>query len=190
MTPMKRLDGLKIVSSNKTKIAEYSRISQNRIEVVPGSDLPEIVGTPDQIALYKALEAGPGLVVEDSILVVDGTPMIDIKWRLKELRERAQRETCKLVWEVRLAYLKDGVIKVFLGSLEGQLRPYDVAGNGYDPIFNVQGVGQSLARLEIRGLKDQYSARARAFKHLLSDVPHIEIPASELPAWAGAYQND
>ncbi|WP_410951724.1 non-canonical purine NTP pyrophosphatase [Pseudomonas sp. S1(2024)] len=189
MSPVNRLEGLKIVSSNKTKINEYRRLSGNTIEVQPGTDLPEILGTPDQIALYKALEAGEGLIVEDSILVVDGEPLIDIKWRLEELTQRAQHEPCKLVWEVRLAYLRDGLVKVFLGTLEGRLRPWDVAGSGYDPIFNVLGVGQSLARLEIRGLKDQYSARARAFKALLADQHHISIDQSALPAWTGAYQN-
>jgi inosine/xanthosine triphosphate pyrophosphatase family protein len=190
MNPAAALIDLKIVSSNKTKIAEYRRLSANVIDVQPGIDLPEVLGTPDQIALYKALEAGPGLVVEDSILVVDGEPMIDIKWRLGELKERAQRESCDLVWEVRLAYVKDGLVKVFLGTLEGRLRPFDVAGSGYDPIFNVVGVGQSLAMLEQRGLKDQYSARARAFKTLLVDKPHLAVPVGDLPAWSGDYQNE
>ena len=190
MTIVPHLEGFSLVSSNKTKLAEYTRLSQGQIPVKMGPDLKEIFGTPDEIALYKALEAGEGLVVEDSILVVDDQPMIDIKWRLKELKIRAESDPAKVVWETRLSLVKEGVVHVFLGTLEGRLRPFDVAGSGYDPIFNVVGVGQSLARLENRGLKDQYSARARAFKALLANEPYLSLPASELPAWAGAYQNE
>jgi len=190
MQPAPHLKGLSLTSSNKTKIAEYTRLSLGAIPVIPGNDLKEIYGTPDQIALYKALSAEKGLIVEDSILIVDGEPVIDIKWRIKDLKLRAETETAKLVWEVRLAFVKDGMVNVFKGSLEGQLRPFDVAGSGYDPIFNVTGVGQSLARLENRGLKDQYSARARAFKALLANEPHLTVPQSELPEWTGSYQNE
>ena len=190
MHSAQHLEGLSLASSNKTKIAEYTRLSQGLIPVITGTDLKEIFGTPDQIALYKALEGGEGLIVEDSILVVDDEPVIDIKWRLKDLMERAKHETATLIWEVRLAYVKDGIVRVFKGTLEGRLRPWDVAGSGYDPIFNVYGVGQSLAQLENRGLKDQYSARARAFAALLANEPHLVVQSSDLPAWTGPFQNE
>lgn len=183
-------DGLAIASSNPTKIAEYTRLSRGNIPVISGEDLREIMGTPDEIALYKAIEAGEGIIVEDSILVVDSVPVIDIKWKLPDLMERAKHETAELVWEVRLAYLKAGEVRVYKGSLLGHLRPWDVAGPGYDPIFNVDGVGHSLARLENRGLKDHYSARARAFKCLLANEPHLVVSRSDLPDWSGAFQNE
>src|SRR5688500_5533948 len=110
MTVAPHLTGLKIVSSNRTKIAEYQRLSQGLIEISAGQDLREILGTPDEIAFYKAIEAGAGLIVEDSILIVDGEPLIDIKWRLPELRERAKTGTATLVWEVRLSVVQEGQV--------------------------------------------------------------------------------
>lgn len=190
MPPVSHLEGLSLASSNKTKIAELTRLSLGAVPVIAGNDLKEIFGTPDQIAIYKALSAGEGLIVEDSILVVDDEPLIDIKWRLKELMKRAETETANLVWEVRLSFVKNGEVRVFKGSLEGRLRPWDVAGSGYDPIFNVYGVGQSLARLENRGLKDQYSARARAFQALLANEVHLVVPQADLPEWKGPFQNE
>lgn len=190
MNTAPNLDGLKLVSSNVTKIAEYRRLSRDTLPVQSGDDLREIVGTPDEIALYKALEAGPGLIVEDSILVVDGEPLIDIKWRLAELKERAKTQTATLSWETRLSYIKDGMVFVFFGEVSGHLRPYDIKGSGYDPIFNVEGVGQSLARLEQRGLKDLYSARARAFQNLLAHKLHLAKRVDELPVWTGDYQSE
>lgn len=190
MNVSQHISGLCLSSSNPIKVAEYTRLSRGMIPVIPGKDLAEIESDPDSIALYKALHAGEGIIVEDSILVVAGIPMIDIKWRLKELIERAVFDPAPLVWEVRLAFAKEGLIRIYKGTLQGNLRPWDMPGAGYDPIFNVGGVGLSLALLESRGLKDQYSARAHAFEALLKDEPSLVAYAADLPEWRGTWQND
>lgn len=68
-----------LVSSNPTKLDEYARLGLD-LQLQLGEDLPEVHGTAEEVALHKAKMAGCGCVVEDTIVVVDNTPWVDIKW--------------------------------------------------------------------------------------------------------------
>jgi len=90
---------MKISTSNQNKINEIKRIFPN-IEVVKGADLKEVLGTMDEVILYKSLDAGKDFVVEDTILTIDGQEVVDIRWNQKD----KLKNTKKVSWIVSLGY--------------------------------------------------------------------------------------
>jgi inosine/xanthosine triphosphate pyrophosphatase family protein len=179
-----------LISSNPIKIAEYQRFSNTELRLDSGVDLDEVDGTPDDVIIHKALAAGPGRMVEDSIMVIDGEPMVDIRWRLKALLAGEVKHSARAIWQVRLGILHDGVVYAYLGETFGQICPYDTPGFGIDPIFLVDGVHQTLSALDKAGTKDPVSARKFAFDAVLGQSPYLAVSAADVAPWAGRYQNE
>lgn len=178
-----------LTTSNPQKILEYKRFSAAQLRIEPGVDLDEVDGTPDEIIIHKALAAGPGRLVEDAIIVIDGKPMTDIRWRLKEILSGSVPAQTPVVWEVRLGILHEGVVYAYLGQTQGTVVPFDVPGFGIDPIFHVTGAGATFAKLDQEGRKDPWSARQFAMEYMVKQQPYLAVAASEIKPWAGAMQN-
>lgn len=179
-----------LVTSNPVKIAEYQRFSNTSLRIQCGEDLEEVDGTPDEVIVHKALAAGPGRMVEDAIMVIDGEPMVDIRWRLQGLLAGEIKHPAKAIWQVRLGVLHEGVVYAYLGETHGTICPYDTPGFGIDPIFLVDGIGKTLSAMDKDGTKDPISARKLAFDCVVGKTPYLTIPASEVEPWAGKYQNE
>lgn len=178
-----------LVSSNRRKLAEIEEFGL-ALDLKAGLDLPEVAGTPDEVACYKALAAGPGAVVEDTILVIDGEPVVDIRWRLAELNER---HDLAAEWMVSLGHHAEHEIRLYRGVLTGRLQvpsaPPPPDAFGFDPYFVPEGETRSLHELAALGLKAHYSARRLAVEHLLRGQPDRVWTVASLPPWTGAYQN-
>ena len=96
-----------LVSSNKNKIKEFKEmIPQLKIE--NGKDLPEVQSDMNNVILYKALDAGKGYIVEDTILEVNGIEVVDIRWKKSSLSEGD-----KVRWIVSLGYNDGQNISVY-----------------------------------------------------------------------------
>lgn len=179
-----------LVSSNPRKLAEIQRYGLN-LDLRPGLDLPEVEGIPDEVIRHKALAAGEGAVVEDTILAIDGQPVVDIKWRLAELADHQEVPT---QWIVSLGHNDGTHIHLYRGVIEGVLRAPKEPGSvragafGFDPYFVPQGETRSLDELEQQGLKDQFSARRLAVEHLVNRQATQTWAIADIPAWTGRYQ--
>lgn len=178
-----------LTTSNHQKILEYKRFSGSLLRIEPGKDLDEVDGTPDEIIIHKALAAGAGRMVEDAIIVIDGKPMTDVRWRLKELLSGDVPAHTPVIWEVRLGILHEGVVYAYLGQTHGTVVPYDVPGFGIDPIFHVTAAGATFAKLDQEGRKDLWSARQFAMQSMIEQTPYLSVRASSIEPWTGAMQN-
>ncbi len=177
-----------LVSSNPKKLAEFARYGL-ALTLRQGEDLPEVQGTPLEVAIHKAKLAGPGAVVEDTVLVVNGKPWVDIKWTQDNLQNYVGDP---VRWLVTLAHNTGKDIHVFVGEVEGlivcpsSVRPEAF---GFDPFVAPRGWGgQSLDDLEQQGKKDQVSARRRAVDALLLNAPEHVIRLDAVEEWKGDWQ--
>lgn len=186
MHEMPDLTGFTLLTSNDDKIREFSRFGLSTLSFAKGQDIEEIDGTPNEVIVYKAIEAGAMCIVEDSVVLIDGEPMVDIRWRLANLG-------CvvgKLIdFEVRLG-VNDGThIHVFTGRTSGRIvEPRGEGGFGFDPFFEVDGTGMTLAELAGTGLKDANSPRRAAVDRLLSWDVDLSADIRSTPSWTGPMQ--
>jgi len=178
---------VKLVTSNLNKLAEFSRFGLN-IEMAAGLDLREVSGTSEQVAIYKAIEAGENLIVEDTILTIDGKEIVDIRQRLNELPQLEGKEA---VWQTSIACMSNGEIKIAVGRTLGTIAPPEEhyqTGFGFDPYFYPSGSKSSLTHLDLMGEKDSVSARKQAITRFLSEEDCKTIPLCDIPPWTGEYQ--
>lgn len=178
---------LKLVSSNLNKLKEFQRILPE-IEAVPGVDLREIQADKDLVILYKVKELNKDLfVVEDTIIEIleqnQWKEVVDIRYQMNNLQGQF-----KAKWITSLAYLEQGLIKVFRGATEGFLDAQrTMKGFGFDNYFIPQGEAQSL--YDLGNKKDDYSARKKALINLKEDKPFMTKELKTLKKWTGKYQS-
>lgn len=207
---------LVIATSNASKLSEIKRIIPD-IESLPfAKDIEEVDGTIDEVILHKAKDAryqnhipvGTTILVEDTIIRNEdtGKDITDIKWNVDSLEEGTN-----VKWITSLA-LNDGInIYVFRGRQEGVVTrergnegfafdPYFIPNELYIPFkdsFTLNGIQYSklypnntLAELEKNGIKDIFSARAKALKYLSEFKLEYIIPLVSIKDWEGKYQNE
>ena len=177
---------LKLVSSNVRKLDEYRRFGVGDLQVEPGVDLNEVDGTPMEVIIHKAIAAGPGRIVEDSVLIVDGETFVDARWRLGSVHEWFGKRT---TWIVNLGVNEDGYVSVYTGAVEGVFQPARGEGWDYDPFFLIEEEDMTLAQLENAGRKDEYSARNRAAQNMIENFPVERVAVDDVRDWTGAFQH-
>ena len=176
-------------SSNENKIKEFKRILGNTLSIKPGKDLPEIDSDSLNVVIHKAKDAGENIIVEDTTLTIDGQEIVDIKWKINELKKI--NKTPKAIWRVLLGVLQNNQIYVFEGIIKGKIvvPKNEIEGFGFDPYFVPNGTDLSLAELDKKGQKENYSARKKALLNLISNKPLKVINSSNIKKWEGKYQN-
>jgi inosine/xanthosine triphosphate pyrophosphatase family protein len=177
---------LKLVSSNVRKLDEYRRFGVQGLQVETGVDLNEVDGTPLEVIIHKAIAAGQGRIVEDSVLVVDGETFVDARWRLDSVHEWFGKN---VIWIVNLGINEGGIVSVYTGAVEGVFQPARGEGWDYDPFFLIEKEEMTLAQLENIGRKDEYSARNRAAKNMIENVPAERIVIGDVQEWTGSFQH-
>ncbi len=177
---------LRLVSSNPRKLLEFKSFGIPDLEIEQGRDLAEVLGTPDEVIVHKAIAAGPNRIVEDSILMVGGEPIVDARYRIGEVDEWAGKDG---IWEVRIGVNLDGKVLVFKGDVSGEFGPSRGDGEDYDPYFHVPAEGKTLAELNAEGRKAEFSARYRAIQALVDGEVHRDFDIDQVPEWQGAYQH-
>lgn len=184
-----------LVSSNENKLKEFSRFGLD-LDIEKGRDLKEVMADPLGVIVYKALEAGPDRVVEDTTLIIDGTPIVDIKWRLKELLSLPADKQPVIQWVVILGYNTGTEIRAFYGTvmckLSGLTPESEVSKDafGFDPYLCPMDERHSFYELEKLGLKDKFSPRKLAAEAFMANHYGFSIEADKIKPWTGAYQNE
>lgn len=188
VTIMSKIDfsKLKLVSSNVKKLEEYRRFGVEDLQVETGVDLNEVDGTPLDVIIHKAIAAGPGRIVEDSVLIVEGETFVDARWRLNSVHEWFGK---RATWVVNLGLNDGGFVSVFTGSVEGVFQPARGKGWDYDPFFLIEQEDLTLAQLENAGRKDEYSARNRAAQNMIDNVLSERVAIEDVQAWTGGFQH-
>jgi len=174
-----------LISSNDKKIAEFRRFGLD-LKIKKGIDLKEVKGTSEQVIVYKSLAAGKDTVVEDTILIIDGEEVVDIRWKIDQL---TTAENCQ--WVVTLGHNDGEMIHIYRGIIDGKLvKPDQPITNafGFDPFFVPNGSYRTLYDLEKIGKKDDFSARHIATKQLTLKQPTFSQRIKDIPAWTGDYQ--
>jgi len=192
---IRKTNNMKLVTSNTNKRREFKRILDDigmDIPVVQGEDLREVQGTSEQVITHKALDAGKDNVVEDTILIINGEEVVDIKFKLQELK---QLKTCpRATWRTSIAVdttERDDTIEVFVGEVNGIIIPDSTdEGHGFDPYFLPDGSDVTLAVLDSEGKKDKFSARYKALRDFAHKAYHNQWKHYEIERWTGKYQNE
>lgn len=180
------LSDFTLVTGNEDKIREFSRFGLASLSFAKGEDIDEVDGTPDEVIVYKAIEAGAMRIVEDSVVLIDGEPMVDIRWKLAELDGLIGK---RIDFEVRLGANDGTSVHVFKGRTSGRIvEPRGDGGFGFDMFFEVDGTGMTLAELASLGLKDSDSPRLAAVKQLLSWNADFSAEIGSVPSWKGPMQ--
>lgn len=179
-------------TSNKRKIEEFKSFNLD-FEIVKGADLKEIKSDYKNVIVHKSIDAGEDILVEDTVLIVNGEEIVDIRWKIDELKDLSNPI---IEWVTSLAIVDRGWIFVYEGRIKCKLVdeiatvivPDDAF--GFDPYLvpDIDGVESTFYELEKLNLKSNYSPRKMAVdKILVSDwVDVIDIDSVE--PWKGEYQ--
>lgn len=186
---------IKLVTSNARKIAEI-KAAGFPYEIVDGDDIPEIQhDDPNIVAAYKAIDAGPIKLVEDTVLFINGKAIVDIKFKEEEMTDYIGFDA---VWRVTFAYSDERYVYLFIGETEGQMvEPNERSPKsfGFNPYFKPKHHSKTLAEMlgNYGSFNDatQYikiSARVKALHRFIKKEPTMTISTFDLPEWEGEYQ--
>jgi inosine/xanthosine triphosphate pyrophosphatase family protein len=183
---------MKLVTSNKFKLAEFKRFGLE-LKIAEGLDLEEVDGTPLEVVTYKALAAGEDNMVEDTILIIDGVEVVDIRERIAELNDLIGKDA---IWKVSIACVVGDELHTCSAEIKGYINvpltnPDDCF--GFDAFFFPKinnSKGYSLHQLEMAGKKDDFSARKNCITDFLKHDNNFESKLiNSIPKWKGGYQN-
>jgi inosine/xanthosine triphosphate pyrophosphatase family protein len=180
---------MKLVSSNKFKLKEFKRFGLD-IDIQEGLDLKEVAGNSKEVVIYKSIEAGENLIVEDTILTINGKEIVDIREKINSLN---QFEGQDALWTVSIACVLDKNILFSSATIKGIIKEpkTDITkAFGFDPFFYPDNSNLSLHSLEMQNLKDNFSARKLAIEYFINRSGNFEIISlNSIKPWNGKYQN-
>jgi inosine/xanthosine triphosphate pyrophosphatase family protein len=167
-------------TSNKFKSQEFKKYLPS-VKIKKGKDLDEVMGTKEDVIIYKSLDAGEGYLVEDTILIVNGEEIVDIRWKADELEEGD-----KATWVVSLGYNDGENISVYRGSINGFISG-SRQGEGFGSKFYPEGQDKPMDYIENN--IHYYSARKIAIENFKNKRPLYVVKISDIPPWSGKYQH-
>jgi len=176
-------------SSNTHKIKEFQRLLIGKnIIIQKGEDIKEVLGNKDEVIIYKTLAAGNNVLVEDSVLIIDGKEEVEIRWKWKNLKTNS---LIKII--ISIGLLKNNKVYVYRGELEAIVdRSKGMNGVAFEPfIIPLEHNPNKLTFTELMKVinKDLFDPRAKAVKNLLNNNPAFIIDVKDIPTWNGKYQN-
>lgn len=171
-----------VSTSSYHKIREYKKFG---IEAKLGPDMEEVLGTIDEVITYKVLSAEPFVLVEDTVLEIEGQEVVDIKFKLKNIEENNN-----VSWITSLGY-HDGInLYVYRGIIKGKtVSPVIEHESSFEPYFVPFGANITLYELKQQGRKENFSARRFALEAYRNSKPIFCKKISDVPEWTGKYQN-
>lgn len=177
------LDDLTAVcTSNEGKLRELRALGLGHLLVI-SRDLPEPDSDPLTVVRVKVAQVGPGVLVDDASLDVDGHDVgVNVRWLSAKLPSLVGH---RALFRVVLGFTDfDGVTRLYVGEVEGSIAPPRGDGFGFDPFFLPDGATRTLGESKPSHL----DPRALAVRALLSNRPTrtYAAPAS----WDGPWQGD
>lgn len=189
-------------TSNKTKIKEFKEYFPE-LEIINGPDIKEVLGTLDEVILYKSLSAGKDILVEDTVLVINNEVKVDIKWNVDSIKEGDS-----LKWITSIGYNDGNQIFVSRASINGiATKSKGQKGFAFDPYFiplelipiyesneidiieKDSLTGLTLADLDKIGKKKLFSARINALINFKNKKFISVTNINDIVPWSGIYQN-
>lgn len=181
-------------TSNKNKIEEFKKFGLS-FDIVQGLDLKEVAGTTRDVILHKALDAGENILVEDTVLTINGEEIVDIRWRIEEL---AKLKNPDIKWTTSLAVLDGDHVYIYVGVIDCALVPnadtitIPEDSFGFDgylvPAPNGFEYPETFHELKLKGEKDRFSPRKFATENLLNKIPSEIVDVDTIQEWTGEYQ--
>lgn len=169
------------------------------LEIIEGEDIKEVMGSMNEVIIYKSLESNAGELVEDTILIVNNIVQVDIKWNIDMVKEGDILE-----WVTSIAY-NDGInISISRGSIKGKgTRKKGSKGFAFDPYFipdeliglpnshkEFLNKGCTLSMLSEKNEKHRFSARIKALQAFQASEFILVKEISKIKPWQGEYQNE
>jgi XTP/dITP diphosphohydrolase len=120
-----------------------------------------------------ALSGQPGLHSHRFCPIPNATDADRRKYLLKRLGDKPRPWTARFKATVAIA-LPSGAIKLATGQCEGEIIPDERGSNGfgYDPIFFISEIGQTMAELEMSD-KNHLSHRAHAIQNAIPILKEV-----------------
>lgn len=170
-----------LLTSNQHKVDEYRSLG---IDARIGPGLPEVMGTIDQVIVYKVLGSDSQTLVDDTVLEVNDKTFVDAKYKLSEIEPGEHA-----LWVTSIGYHDGTNVYIYRGSIKGRIVSA-VAGNSFsfESMFSPEGTNLTLQELKRRGKKNEYSARRIAVNEYFSGRPVIVRKIDDIPNWVGEYQ--
>ena len=187
---MINFDKVFLGSSSSGKLAEYLTFGLN-LKQKTLEDAIEVLGTEEEVIIYKALHFGENILVEDTSLSVEGADIgVNIKWLLHELHNSPKYDGKKAVWQVFLGLIYEGKMYLAEATLNGVIVSAKATKNafGFDSVFLPDGETKTLWELKQEGLKVNHSARKKAIDKLLAGEYSKVLELKEIPPWTGKFQ--
>lgn len=191
---MKKLNLQLIIlgSSNPGKIKEYTSFGLNlKSKAIP--DLSEVLGTDEEVIIYKTLAVEENTLVEDTSLTIEGFDVgVNIKYLTEELKTNPKYHNAKATWTVFLGVTQEGILYLAKGEIKGHINFYKSEpinpSFGFDSVFVPEGIEKTLHELNKENLKENFSARKLAITNLLNNNFYKTLEAKQIPAWTGSFQ--
>jgi len=177
-------------TSNPYKIKEFTRLlCDTEITIEKGTDIKEVLADKDTVVLYKAMAAGENVLVEDSVLTINGKEEVEIRWKWQDLKTGSH-----IIWTISIAIMLNDTIKVYRGEVEAIVdRSLGMDGEAFEPfIVPLKNNPNKLSYVELGKIinKDTIDPRAMAVQNLLKDNYVLKKDIKDLPNWRGEYQNE
>lgn len=176
---------LKFMTSNVHKNREYSAMGL----VVIDGDIDEVQGTPDEVIIHKALGTKAFTVVEDTIVVINGEPIVDWKYTYAD----HAKDKGEFTWQVRLAFHDGYRMYVYTGEIECIFELPDgrvPTAPHFDDYSSLKTLYQDEL-LEDLKKSDKWASvdpRSRAVYNLTWDNTDLIVPLEIIQPWDGEYQ--
>ncbi len=172
-----------VLTSSQHKVDEYTALGMS---AKLGHSTREVLGTMDEVIMYKILSSDAHTLVEDTVLKVDGEIIVDLKFRAKGMKACADAS-----WITSLGYHDDVNLYVYRGIINGRIEvPPDVCISSFEPYFVPQGTDLTLFELRRMGAKSRFSARRIALDAYRNSAPTFVRRILEIPEWEGEYQGE
>ena len=177
-------------SSNPYKLSEYKRLLQDEaILIKEGEDIKEILGTADEVILYKAIEAGEDVLVEDATLIINGKEEVEIRWKTDSLETGD-----KVTWIISLGIVRNGIVEIYKAQTDLVVdRFFGTDGVAFEPYLvpvknNPKQISYTMLSQEID--KDIIDPRSMAIKKFIKNDIDFSVNLIDVKPWEGKYQND
>ena len=177
-------------SSSAGKLAEYANFGLSLKQKVL-EDAPEVLGTEEEVIIYKALHFGANILVEDTSLHIEGENLgINIKWLIKELHNNPKFNGKKATWQVFMGVIYEQRLYISQAEVSGVINSTraDKQAFGFDSVFIPTGESKTLWELKQSGYKDDHSARKRAVDKILKGNYDKVLDVASINPWTGSYQ--
>jgi XTP/dITP diphosphohydrolase len=170
-------------TSNKGKLREFKQLFAEYDIAITSTeiDLKEISSDPLTVVVHKASQMGEEILVEDTSLDIEGAEVgIHVRSLLDHLSTYVGR---KATQRVLLAYLKEGLVYVYEGKVDGTIVfPKGENGFGFDPVFLPDGSELTLAQAKPFAV----NARAKVVEAFVKNHPTVITPS--ITQWDGPWQ--